>query len=95
MGCYNAAELERNQSGTHEQRRADHAVRDQLGWHREEEKGCLGPALILHGCVAERSDEALEEKDAAEEDPVDELCFGCQLLKSDKKSSRRLTGAEM
>lgn len=73
MGCDDAADLQRNQAGAHEQREQEHAIRQQLRRHREEEEASLRAALVLHARVAQRHDEALEEEGAAKEEPVDEL----------------------
>lgn len=66
----NTGDLKRNRHGVHEQRREEHAVRDQLRRHREEEKVRLRAAGILNGSVAQRNDQSLEEEIPTQEDSV-------------------------
>ena len=75
VGRYDATELQGNDAGTHDQRYQEHAVRDRLGRHGEEEKARLDTALVLAGRVGKGHQEPLEEKGTAQESSVDELRF--------------------
>lgn len=69
----NTGDLKRDHRGVHEQRREEHAIRNQLRRHREEEKVRLRAAGILDGSVAQRDDQSLEEKIPTQEDSVYDL----------------------
>jgi hypothetical protein len=65
MGRYDACDLKGNGHRVHEQRREEHAIRDRLGRHGEEEKVRLGTALVLASRVGQSHEQSIKEEAAS------------------------------
>jgi len=75
MSGEETSQLKRQRSGIQNEREQQHAIRNQLSRNGEEEKVCLGAALILGGRVAKSQNQALKKEGRSKEIVRNELVW--------------------